>query len=600
MGGFHAWKSTPEVAAVTLVVPRKYLNRMYDNSIGFKIAVPCFIGGIVTSKVHNVFSDVQLTFGTVSPAGSSDSDDYSLILKQDQAGWSGCSPLIASFYVPTYALQAEPATTSVALDVLVTAQSVEEFCRALGSEMRVFEAALGDENQVFVTKFMPGHQTYPVYSAAAKPVKAPEESGDTSMSKASFTADVDSSGKITTTIGHLDVLSEEGKSLLKYKVPIELQQSSPFIFDVVFGKAALVLPLHFPHAVDSNLAKLRIARKSGYVEVLVPFADPLTTPALFDFIFPTVLAPIRGRELPVTLNAAHLALDTLPILDIDNKSGLDWLPEVYRTQFSAREMRLRKDLTQLENGVSKDSPRIRFKGHVLDMALCGAGLQGGKIYIFSLFRDDPLHRLGPVRVQVLFFLSAIRLDVAAGSVVLDAAVLPLTTDLINSKKLRRIFKAWQRDICGGLKVDDAELVLWKKILPALVERARTWSHKETCEYAATKKIPLSTVPHEQCICSCGQGVLPENFCNVPGWATVAPYATRVAINPSCSVPLVEDVYEISNVPEPVAQCANCGATEAEDGGALKKCKRCLETMYCGPQCQKQDWARHRKDCQEKK
>lgn len=152
-----------------------------------------------------------------------------------------------------------------------------------------------------------------------------------------------------------------------------------------------------------------------------------------------------------------------------------------------------------------------------------------------------------------------------------------------------------------LTVDDAELVMWKKALPALTERARTWSHKDTCEYAATKKIPLSIEPNEPALCSCGRGKLPENFISVPEWETASQYATRIALSPTFAVPLVEDIIDTKSLLgglEAKDRCANCGATEAKGGGLLRRCRACMKVMYCGMECQKKDWKKHRGECQE--
>jgi hypothetical protein len=48
-----------------------------------------------------------------------------------------------------------------------------------------------------------------------------------------------------------------------------------------------------------------------------------------------------------------------------------------------------------------------------------------------------------------------------------------------------------------------------------------------------------------------------------------------------------------------AMCARpgCGALFLPDGGALKRCARCLAAAYCTPACQKLDWKRHKhQDC----
>jgi hypothetical protein len=160
-------------------------------------------------------------------------------------------------------------------------------------------------------------------------------------------------------------------------------------------------------------------------------------------------------------------------------------------------------------------------------------------------------------------------------------------------------------------VDDAELRLWKRCLPALAERCRTWDHDPaTCEYAAQGRVPLSLEDGKQVLCSCGQGELPDEFIPLPDWETAARYATRVAISPVYASHLVEELIdpalvkaaargEAWNDGEQMKKaCWNCGKTEETEGVRLKKCLRCLEVVYCSSACQKKDWNKHRMECQE--
>ncbi|KAK8198593.1 hypothetical protein M8818_006460 [Zalaria obscura] len=46
-------------------------------------------------------------------------------------------------------------------------------------------------------------------------------------------------------------------------------------------------------------------------------------------------------------------------------------------------------------------------------------------------------------------------------------------------------------------------------------------------------------------------------------------------------------------------CGNCGAKEAKDGdGALKKCGGCKKKLYCGVECQKVHWKKHKIICKD--
>src|SRR5436853_2385615 len=44
------------------------------------------------------------------------------------------------------------------------------------------------------------------------------------------------------------------------------------------------------------------------------------------------------------------------------------------------------------------------------------------------------------------------------------------------------------------------------------------------------------------------------------------------------------------------KCAVCGKSQGENRQALKRCARCTKIWYCSANCQKSDWATHRKQC----
>ncbi|KAL2163281.1 hypothetical protein VTH06DRAFT_5337 [Thermothelomyces fergusii] len=219
---------------------------------------------------------------------------------------------------------------------------------------------------------------------------------------------------------------------------------------------------------------------------------------------------------------------------------------------------------------------------------------------------------------MLLFVSAIRLDGAHGGVVLDAAVLPFTKRLIRSGELAEFLILLRTLECCTLAVGEEELALWKRALPALAERCRTWRHDPDagCEYYAagggggggSGSVPVSMADGDRVLCRCGQGKLPDRFVSLPEWETAARHATRVAISPLYASALVEELVdpglarevaeEMTGRKLAAKRCRNCGKTEAEEGVKLKKCLRCLEVLYCSAQCQKRDWAKHRMECEE--
>ncbi|EGO55135.1 hypothetical protein NEUTE1DRAFT_123641 [Neurospora tetrasperma FGSC 2508] len=470
-----------------------------------------------------------------------------------------------------------------------------------------------------------------------------------------FTASFDvTSGTLTTITGHLDFITEEDKKLLADKtVPISLRQSSPWTIDIVLGAGTLVKPLVFPTPVLKEGSKTRIARKSGYIEVIAPaILNPLAAKVLDEYIFPTVLQTADSSSetsqlVPTPLNAPTVNLDSLPILSISDTSRLSFLGPLASSMYSPRELRERQ--AAFEKGLpetSWDSARLNLKESLHTMINIAAGLQVGQSGLFALC---PVSGSGSSSSSsdgrhILILVSAIRLDCSAqsgGGIVIDAAVLPLTHSLLAKKNNNKntdnddddedlqSFLVLLRTLdCVDLSVTDAELALWKSILPSFAERCRAWSHSpSSCEYATTGQVPLSLKKGDPVLCTCGTGHFPPNYLSLPLWeSAAAPHATRVAISaPYCS-PAVEKVVFDPVLAKKIAErgleealrkkeerCRSCGKGEEElveerkaKGGetagktaeVLRKCARCLKVKYCSAECQRRDWKTHRTECVE--
>ncbi|KAL2266692.1 hypothetical protein VTJ83DRAFT_6044 [Remersonia thermophila] len=459
--------------------------------------------------------------------------------------------------------------------------------------------------------------TGPHGAPAGAKTAADESSPELVVATADF--DPNHAGDIATVTGRLYIVSDQGKQLLADRAPIEVRQSSPTTLDIIFygkeralwGKErALVLPMRYPVPVVKDGSKTRIARTSGYIEITAPLAKPSTTPSLLEDhdVLPTVM-PAAGSRLPVPLNAPRVHLDRLPILRLDDTSRLGFISTLSSLMFSTRERRLREQTLGNPDGTApgvSPTTRLNFKESLFTLFMLSAGIQGGQTGLFAL--SEPRGGSG---IHALLFVSAVRLDAAShgGVPVLDAAVLPFTRELLASQELVEFLVLLRTLECCTLTVDEKELALWKRALPALAERCRDWDHLPACEYAAAGSAPVSLRPGEPVLCSCGQGRLPDRFVAVPGWEDAARHATRVAISPVYGSPLVEELVapelargvaeEAAGGRGPRRVCRNCGKPEDEDEGVkLKNCARCLKVAYCSSACQKKDWKKHRMECEE--
>lgn len=611
---FSGWSDVPEAVAITISIPavkwKEIAKVALDEHCGFPVEGN--IRGVQGGAPiwHHIFSDVQVTFGTVSTIGDRQSEEFAVAIDEDVASWSGDSDMIATFPVPSTALQLDAKNIKVSLCLhngvqtsLIFGQKLPQLGNPVSGEpMIIYETALDDSVHAYVTKNRPGQDGFHIHSNPG-PTATQETTGD---HISCFMADIDASGVLTTITGRLDISSPASKKLLAAKAAVDVRKISPFMFEIVLGEREMVYPLCFPVPVVKDGSKTRIARASAYVEVIAPLADPATAQTLDDFIFPSTLAKPDSsssleQTIPVPLNITHVNLDSLPVLDISDKKRLTFLTTLSSWMFSVRERKLRD---QADNSGLATSARMNFKESLFTMFMLASGLQGGQTGLFAINHPEK------GGIHMLLFVSAIRLDGANASVALDAAVIPFEVDIIKGKKLEAFLLVLRELECCTITVNDEELTLWKKVLPALAERCRNWTHTSGCEYARPgAAVPLSTDPGKQVLCSCGTGKLPEDFISLPEWDVAAQFATRIAISPMYAVPFVEDVMDpnaFANMPQPgmsvqgdeTLRCRNCGGLEAKGGGALKKCMRCLKVRYCSAECQKKDWKKHRMECSE--
>ena len=586
------WEDVPLSVAMSLVVPRKEILKLFEGHDRMQLVSPSIIAFIRVAGEQTLFSDAHLAWGTIKGSDASQVGKGEILVEEDNKSWNGDSPLIATFVVPTKILEGVSNDTLVGLRISSSDTYSLFYLPVLGMEMTIFERRLKD---IFITKHPPRQVHKRVDCGIFGSNSDDKQTSETSKTFLSIQMN---GQRISTITGHIDITSDKGKKLLKDKVPISVRGTpNPFMVRIHFSEARLILDMNFPVAVNSSEAKMRVARTSGYIEAILPVAEPPSASALHSFMFPSIL---NASGVPASLNMPYLNLESLPILDLEQKSRLGWLTTLGSMQWSARQKKLR-EIAQMQELVGQDTIQLDFKESMFTMLMLASGLQGGQTGLFALHRQKPVDD----GIHMLFFISALRLDGDTGSVVLDGAVLPLEMEHLTAGLYEDFLLVMREMQCSNIYVNDEELHAWKQMLPAMVERCRTWSHLPSCEY--TKKgatIPLSLEAGKQVICSCGRGKLPKNYMGLPHWDDASPYAVRVALSPTFAVPLVEDVVD----PESMTlggsgsssgpksdTCRACGKGEGED--PLKKCSGCKRVKYCSVKCQKKDWKKHRMECE---
>lgn len=596
-GILQQWPDIPAVVCVTLRVPRSQLDLFIKKSIEKHYTPP--LQGVMRSSSHaknqwqNMFSATQIGFGHLVSKGSQHSDSREIEVNEDNLGWYGKSSMFVSFYVPSWTLLQEPRATTVSLALIHSPPTVAHFLTSLGVFLTVFSVAQEDTEYVYITR-NPPHQKGAIYIGGFTQKEVKNEVGPQAQSKTTVTATVDkNTGHISSFTSHIQILSEDAKSILKNGCKVSSSMQSPFNYTLSLEKRP-EYRANFPLPILGSTTRVRIARKSSYLELVADVAKSNDWSTFRSFMYPVFM----DSECPVSWNMPHLNLPSLPVIDVTNSSSvrLKWLGHHLPTMWSAQESALRFDPSL------PASPNLRakveFKESLFHMFMGYTGVQGKKA---SMFAIDCTEEEG---VQMLFFVSNMRLDLSNRTVVLDAAVLPLRIELMGSilPSLRAMMGSSHAVIT--IRTPKNELRIWKEALPAWVERSRSWSHKASCEYLATGKIPISTGFGERILCSCGEGELPANFMpSFPGWENLAKHAVRLSISPSFSSALVDNPITISDVggisTAPVQQeggCLVCGKLTKPDGSNLKTCARCHEARYCSRGCQRTDWKKHKVVC----
>lgn len=579
--GLKGWEDIPPVLCVTIEVPREKLGvitRMKLTEIGSPI-LHCVVQSspnAPSGRWQNIFSAIQLSFGTISTSGERFSNTFRVDIAEDKLRWNGSSPLLATFMAPTWLLLLEPKAARIAFGIQSTPASTSVFMKVLGLELNLYATTLGNERNVFFTKSSPNMAERTTLCALSDANNNTSVTSNAAI-RIPITAKTDpNTGRIASLVGRLENLSENTKKELKNGCKVQTVQISPFRFTETLGSESITLD--FPAPVKAFEHKTRIARKSFYVEVEAPLADTTSWKSFPLFLYPTFL----WRGTPSAWNISYLNLDRLPVIDAAKKNELQWLTTHTSGMFNTRE-RAQRDETAVAG--SKKDARVAFKESLFTMFMGFTGLQGRQTRLFSL------NNTASEGVHVLIFISSLRMDLANQSVVLDAAVLPLTYKVVS--RIDRFLAALSKLHICHIKVDSDELNLWKQSLPALVERCRTWEHQVDCEYLESS-IPLSVENGQQVICSCGNGRFPSGFIpGVPQWSTVSKYFVRAAVSPCFQTPFSEQLFDFGTI----LGCRACGKGKTDCGGALLSCAKCHKAKYCSADCQRTDWKSHKRHCQ---
>jgi len=448
---------------------------------------------------------------------------------------------------------------------------LKSFRADYGPNLEIFKAKFDNSSKIQVVESIPG-STIPNPTCIPSPEDISESIDEITIArpKLRFVDKPAFSVQIT-------FLTEPDRKILSTAGHIGLRQtlSSPCIITIIVGTTDHVC--QFPFPVDGKSAKLRIARTSGWIEVVAPLAV-----AIFEsFGYEKTPWPVIRKDDAVTnWNMSNINFSNLP--RIEPESSISWYGAHLQHMYSDRERQQRM--------IGNTDPVMKFKECLIDVF--------GNITLFPSTNIPVRFAIKQGDILVLFLITGLFLDPASHNVVAEAYAVETKP---NTKVASLIKKVDFMTVSTSLE----EARFWRMALPAMIERCRDWEHKENCEHKNSTDAFIS-------ICSCGIGKLGSDFMKIGEWADLGPFVARCALSPVFPAPFVEQTRQhtsssfgnmlnmLEEMPTPSGlqgrrpsnACHGCGRLDG-----TKKCGGCGRVYYCGKDCQRSDWKRHKPSCQ---
>lgn len=585
--GILGQASPPPIVYLVVSTPRKSLKAFTEGNIdamgssGMHVSVKQQLG---MSQYENCFFSFHCFFGRFRP---SDQRDRPPVFEEDGEGWLGSADLVTVCAVPTWGLLMGPRNgIKVALALNTSPETLLRFRQKLGPLLIIFETPLENERRVSICQDPP---LLDINSSIADRNQWLQVVPDHHKAQDAASAKFDAKHRVSKLQVRAPFAERSGQSTaLAEGAPVTVTPVDLFTVDIKVGDT-LARRITFPFPIHSDLSKTRVARKSSWIEVeaaiyLAPQKD----------IFETWTHVSSSSDGALTPNyIPRVDLDIQPMMKSTTPEDRTWLNIMVITGA----MSVAEKQAQHPSNISSTNPKSDIKQ---SLSIMFASFMGFHSQANAPIRTFQLTLKRNQNSHALIFVKSLRHDLDLGSIVLDAYIMPFT-----KSRVQALSGAVQGLLAGsskpplGLYLTDEESVLWKRLLPALAERCRKWSHKEDCEYRTQGKIPLSVEANENPLCSCGEGKVPSDFAKDDReWAPFAKYVTRIAIAPIFPVPYVEATADF---PEdlPAAEragagpwCDNCN----KSSGQLQSCAACKKARYCSRECQKAAWKTHKLHC----
>ena len=266
-GRLSRWKSIPPLMRVFFTVPRAEFtelgNAVAATEVPTNVWLRCALDMGPESDLH-LFQSLDAAFGTLVDSGTAAAPDLSF--RENSAGYKNGANAVFSFVVPSRVLT-EPPVGTVIIRLLVRREpnTASLLVPVLGRALCVFSANLEDTHRVHL---LPEPQL-PLSSPSrppslTRPVRQ-DEVGDIGY-QPPVHVELDRTCKqVASLTAKLEITNTTAQAAFAEGVMPDISQCSPCAIHVVLGGRTQTLV--YPLPIVGSRRKLRLARKSSYVEV---------------------------------------------------------------------------------------------------------------------------------------------------------------------------------------------------------------------------------------------------------------------------------------------------------------------------------------------
>jgi hypothetical protein len=254
---FSGWSQVPPIVCLVLKIPAstKELNVLKNYNESIQPRLTCIIRKSSNDKKPQMFSSLHAVWGTLVPSD----DAYTIQPDTSGQGINGSSDMIISFWIPSALIAGN--NTTVSLAFRYTALSHRLYHKSHGHDLDIFKAQVKNRDHVLVLPSRPMQTPFKQELPLLAP--PPPPSSDATCGCTSYWRG--DRWYIKEIIIRFDVMDAAEKASLMGGAKVAMQLVGPCRLRLSIADYVHIVNIPFP--VKESDVKVRIARKSSYIEV---------------------------------------------------------------------------------------------------------------------------------------------------------------------------------------------------------------------------------------------------------------------------------------------------------------------------------------------